>query len=113
VVQGWPTDQTAATLSKMVSLFPEAACVHLVTINENIPREAGAAAARSATRLNERVRTLAEADPRVRIVDWAGIVAAERQRGVDPTIDGVHPSEDGYELLSAAYETSFDSCQEG
>jgi lysophospholipase L1-like esterase len=113
VIQGWPTDRTAATLSTMVSLFSEADCVHLVTVNEYPSKETRRGAARSAKQLNEQIRSLASADPRVRIVDWAGIVEAELRRGVDPTTDGVHPSEDGYELLSAAYETSFDSCQDG
>jgi hypothetical protein len=110
VIQGSGVDQGAQNLAAMVAMFPQASCVHLVTINEMIPREASPTAMRDAKALNEQVRALAAADPRIRIVDWAAIVSDEYAAGTNPTMDGVHPTEEGYEALASAYRTSLDTC---
>lgn len=109
VIQASGVDEGITNLTTMASLFPQATCVHIVTINEMIPPKASPTAARDAVALNERIRAMA-ADPRIRIVDWARIVADETAAGNEPTIDGVHPTEEGYEALAAAYEDSLATC---
>jgi hypothetical protein len=109
-IQGAAVEQSAADLAAMVALFPEARCIHLVTVNEDIPAEADPEAARRAAQLNHHLWTLAAADPRLHVVDWAALVRAELERGAEPTLDGVHPTDDAYELLAVAYAASIRPC---
>lgn len=109
VVQGWPVDQSAASLQRLVDLFTTARCIHLVTVNESLPgRTAGTA--EHAAELNERIREIAASDPRARVVDWNAIVVEQEAQGVKVTSDGVHPTEDGQQLLVGAYEASINAC---
>ncbi len=109
-VQGWPQDQSSANLTKLVGMFPNAACLHLTTINEHL-RGRSSEAGPSATALNDQIRAMAAADPRISIVDWNALVEANSAEGVDLTSDGVHPTREGGQLLINAYDMSMDSCQ--
>jgi lysophospholipase L1-like esterase len=108
VVQGWPTDMTSDTLAQLVSYFPGARCIHLTTVNADI----GDAAVERAEAVNERLREIANEDPRIHIVDWSAIVEEEAAQGVQVTSDGVHPTKEGQQLLVDAYEQSMTPCDD-
>jgi len=108
-VQGWPTDQSLASLDRLVSLYPNAACIHLTTVNEHVRGRAADGPARAAA-INEAIRSMADADPRIRVVDWNALVAHSIANDVDLTTDGVHPNEPGQELLTQGYENSMAKC---
>lgn len=110
VIQGTSPSDAAANLEAMAQLFPTATCIHVVTVNELIPAEANPVADELARELNDQIRTLPSRNPRVRVIDWAAIVNEEKALGVDLTIDGVHPSDEGYVLLAQAYSEALDSC---
>jgi hypothetical protein len=110
IAQGVDVDQSTLMLARMVDLYPEAVCVHLVTITEAMPEEAGPDVRRRAAELNERMRALAEENQRVRIVDWAAIVREQVGQGREPTLDGVHPTTETHPLLAAAQAESLDAC---
>jgi len=109
VVQGWPLEQSGDGLEHMVGLFPEARCIHVTTLSEQLPTRA-ASAEGNASALNETMRRLAADDRRVRVVDWNKIVVDSDAEGIELTSDGVHPTRDGQELLVAEYEKSALSC---
>jgi len=109
VVQGWPVDQSAAGLQRMVDLFPGATCIHLTTVSETLPGRTSTTTADAAS-LNDTIRAMASNDPRLRIVDWNAIVLAQQERGVELTSDGVHPTTEGQQLLVDAYEQSMGGC---
>jgi hypothetical protein len=108
-VQGWPIDQTTAGLQKLVELFPGVRCIHLTTINEHLTGRTADVGPHAAA-INEQLRAMAAADPRLRIVDWNGLVESHRAQGVDLTSDGVHPTPEGQQLLIDAYELSMAPC---
>jgi hypothetical protein len=109
VVQGWPIDQSTAGLEQIVSLFPEANCIHLTTVSESLPGRTSSTAA-DAAELNAAIRSMAESNSRVRIVDWNAIVDEQQAQGIDLTTDGVHPTTEGQQLLVDAYEASMTAC---
>jgi hypothetical protein len=110
VVQGADVDQSAAMIEQMIDLYPQAVCIHLVTVNESMPESSGPDVRGQAVAFNERLRAIAANDPRVRIVDWAAIVEEQMAQGIDPTLDGVHPTESTHPLLAEAETESLESC---
>lgn len=109
--QGWPVDQSAQALTEMVGLFPHAVCIHLVTINEQPPELHGRDPASVAKQLNKTIRQLSAGDPRVRMVDFDAILRERRENGIDdPTLDGVHPTDETHGLLARAIRESLDTC---
>jgi hypothetical protein len=108
-VQGWPLEQSTANLAKLVSMFPSAECIHLTTINEHLNARSADVGAYAAS-LNDQMRALAAADPRIHLVDWNAIVEANLAQGVDLTSDGVHPTRGGGQLLIDAYDKSMAAC---
>jgi hypothetical protein len=109
VVQGWPVDQSSAGLAQIVSLFPDAECIHLTTISESMPGRSGPSRADAAA-LNDSIRALAARNPQIRVVDWNAIVSDQQAQGVDLTSDGVHPTTEGQQLLVDAYDESMLAC---
>jgi hypothetical protein len=109
-VQGGSMRQSGADLGTIVAQFPEARCVHLVTVTEDIPAEASPAAAGRAALINQRMREIASGDARVRVLDWSAVVHAELERGGAPTLDGVHPTEEGHQMLADLYSASIRNC---
>jgi hypothetical protein len=109
VVQGWPVDESADGLERLVELFPEARCIHLTTLSEELPTRSPSAEGNAAS-LNETMRRLSAEDRRVRVVDWNRIVSDARESGTDLTSDGVHPTSEGQRLLVAAVERSTLAC---
>jgi hypothetical protein len=112
VLAGSQVDGEVAALRGLIDRFPNARCVHLVTINDRMyaPDRDVNAGSRA---LNDQLRALAAADSRLRIVDWAKIVEDYDAAG-DPdgpvTTDTVHPAPAGQKLLLDAYRASIDSC---
>lgn len=111
VMQKWSLGDSEANLRQIVSMFPDARCVHLVDVNESLSSRTVDAPAR-ARQLNQAMRGIAASDSRVDIIDWAGIV--RRYETVDPaepiTTDGIHPGPTGQDLLVSAYEDALKSC---
>jgi GDSL-like Lipase/Acylhydrolase family len=112
VLAGSPVDGEVDGLIRLVDLFPDASCVHLVTINEHMIQQERDVNV-GARQLNDRLHAVAAANPRVRIVDWAKIVDDYDAAG-DPdgpiTTDTVHPAPAGQKLLLDAYRASIASC---
>jgi len=112
VNQGVDPASSAAAMVEMVSLFDSARCIHLVTVNESM-LDGNLEVRRSAETLNEAYRAIAARDPRVRIIDWAGMVedwqAAHPGRSI--TTDTVHPTDEGIDLLVSAYDEALTSCE--
>jgi hypothetical protein len=113
VLQGDSLDHEAAALQQVVDTFPQARCISLVTINEGMyepPKDLY----HPAVELNDRIRAMAGADPRIHIVDWAGIVR-DQDAAHDPsgpiTYDNVHPTAAvGQHLLVDAYQQAVNAC---
>jgi hypothetical protein len=107
------TDEEAASLQQLVDIFPAARCVHLVTINEHMVGQPTSDIQAGAVNLNQRIRSMPAADPRIHIIDWAQIVNDYDAKG-DPdgpvTGDTVHPAAAGEKLLMDAYDASLSSC---
>lgn len=111
VMQPWPLEQTEASLTEILSRYPTARCLHLVTINEVMPNQDGIDSFGRARELNAWMRARAASDPRVGLIDWAALVAEQwATTGVDPTRDGVHPTPEVQELLAVEYERALDAC---
>jgi len=107
-----PPDQAAASLAEMVALFPDARCIHLVTINESMGIPTLSLGPERAAALNDRIRALAATDPRIRIVDWAQMVRDyEVVHGPgSATVDTVHPTLGAQQALVDGYQASLASC---
>jgi hypothetical protein len=113
VLQEDTLDHEASALQQVVDTFPQAQCIHIVTINESMyepPKDLY----HPAVALNDRIRAMAAADPRIHIVDWAGIVR-DQDAAHDPsgpiTYDNVHPTPAvGQHLLVDAEQRSIASC---
>jgi lysophospholipase L1-like esterase len=105
-------DESLVTMAGMATLFPQADCVHLVTISEVMQSPTVDAGAR-ARQFNAGLRELAASEEQIHLVDWAGIVSADE--GGDPenrlTDDSVHPNAAGNRLLAEAYEEALDRCR--
>lgn len=111
LVRGESPTETAATLERIVALYPGALCIHLVTVNEDMPVSTAPNIQSGAVALNSSISDLARTNPQLRVVDWARIVDAEIAEGVDVTLDGVHPRQEGQELLAAAIAESLAGCE--
>jgi len=112
VTRGDDLVRSAADLGDVVAAFPEATCIHLVTVNEGIVTAGGSAADRAAE-LNRSMAALAAADPRIDVVDWSAAVAAyEAGDQADGPIltDTVHPSPRGQLALAARYDDALSAC---
>jgi hypothetical protein len=105
-------DASLASISEIVTLFPEADCIHLVTVSEQMVSGSVDAPARAAA-FNDGLEAIVATDPRVSLIDWSGIVAGWQadHPGELLTTDTVHPTDEGNELLVAAYGDALSGCQ--
>ena len=112
VTKGNDLGQSVADLAEVVASFPDAACVHLVTINEGI-RLAGVSLGDRSSQLNRAMVALAAADPRIHVIDWSAVVAAD-EAGDQPdgpiVNDTVHPTTRGQRVLTALYAEALAAC---
>jgi lysophospholipase L1-like esterase len=112
VMKGSDLGQSADELREVVAAFPEASCVHLVTLNEGI-RLAGTSYAARSAELNQVMAELAAADPRVHLIDWSSVVAADEASSDadDPILnDTVHPTSRGQRVLTGLYAEALAAC---
>jgi lysophospholipase L1-like esterase len=102
-LQHLPVDQTMASLRKMVALFPDAKCIHFVTVNTDLDQNGNAPKAQ-AQAINRGILALADQLDRGEVIRWDEMVhdsiGTSRPQGV--TTDGVHPSPDGQRMLGDA-----------
>jgi len=112
VLHGKPPEAAVADLRQLVGLFPDARCVHVVTINEQMALVPGDLATPSMA-LNAGIRALADADPRIDVVDWAGTVRADDADQHDEALvhDTVHPSARGDRVLADLYADALAGCR--
>jgi len=112
VLQGTPTDETAASLTTLGEGFAGARCIHLVTVNEHMVDLSRPQLHDEAVAVNERIRAIA-AQHSWDVVDWAAIVTAADQAGNPDgplTMDTVHPTPLGQQRLLDAYALALDRC---
>jgi lysophospholipase L1-like esterase len=111
VLQRIPLEESVRHLNDMVGLYPQAECIHLVTINENIDKD-GFQPHDAAVALNGAMQQLAKDNPRVSLIRWDEMVRKSIQRE-PPTgfiFDGVHPGPEGQRALAEAYDRAVDRC---
>lgn len=103
---------SADALREVIAAFPDASCVHLVTLNEGI-RLAGTSYAARSAELNQVMAELAAADPRVDVIDWSSAVVAD-EAGSDPDdpilVDTIHPTSRGQRVLTDLYAEALAGC---
>lgn len=105
---------SAQHLEQMVAMFPDATCIHLVTVSDQV-RNTGVApdavAGRAAV-INDAIRAMAAQDPRVTVIDWDQRVRDYMQAngGATPTEDSIHPDDAGREILVDGYEAALEDC---
>lgn len=111
VFQGVDPEVTGESLHQIVEAFGSARCIHIVDVNESMPSEDHDLPAR-AERLNAVIRRIADGDPRIGVVGWAGIVRGyDGSRHGEPiAADGVHPGAAGQDLLVGAYLDALEAC---
>lgn len=100
-------------LRDLLDLFPDAACLHVVTVGEGIEIN-GRRYAEEAAAYNEGLRSLAAADPRITVLDWdAALRLDEQVNGTAPDdllYDTVHPTARGEKVLAALYASALEDC---
>lgn len=113
-LKGTPADQASAQLLHVLGSYPNATCVHAVTINERMITTNGINTGQLAANLNTTIRQWAAQDPaRHKVVDWAAIVVDYDNAGKPEgalTFDTVHPTDLGKQKLIDAYDRSLASC---
>lgn len=112
VTRGDELGRSATDLREVAAAFPDAACIHLVTVNEGIEWNGDSEAGRAAE-LNRAMADLAAADPRVDVIDWSAAVAAYEvgDQAEGPILtDTIHPSPRGHLALALRYAEALASC---
>lgn len=112
-----PTEETLSSLRQYLELFPDAVCVHFVTINTRMVSNDDPGLADRATRVNAGIRSWARDNERVSVIDWNRIVERYTDAGQPdgPLLlkDTVHPSQLGRRRLAEAYLKALESCHRG
>jgi hypothetical protein len=107
-----PPGETVAALDQLGRGFPEARCIHLVTINRHMASTTDPGLPARIDELNAGIRGLA-ATRRWGIVPWDELVA-DYDAGPQPfgpiTTDTVHPTLLGQRMLAEAYRRALQSC---
>ncbi len=113
VLHGANLGNAQADLLKLISLFPNARCIHMVNIDTHMTDNGTPLGPRAGT-LNVALSRLHAADKRIDIIDWNQIVsadiAAHPPSGTPLTDDTVHPNPAGRALLATAIKTALDNC---
>lgn len=106
VVQNVPTAQAIGNLRRLVAIFSGARCIHIVNVNAQM--KAFGAARPQATDLDNQIKALSHDTSRVDVIDWNAIVT---KHGNGITIDTVHPTPAGEQLLAHAYSDALEGCR--
>jgi hypothetical protein len=108
-----PLDKSAASLNRLVSRFPRARCVHIVTVNESMMSSVVPDLDLRARTLNAEIRSVASAHG-FDVIDWSSFVAADIKRGSpdgELTSDTIHPNAVGQRKLAKMYKDALDQCR--
>jgi len=105
-----PLDESVAALTDIVAAYPDARCIHLVTVTDRRRDDGRVERWPEAEALNAAWRGVAASDPRIRVVDWADILRLAD--GSEPVLleDEVHPSPAGDDALVDAVAASVEAC---
>jgi lysophospholipase L1-like esterase len=106
-----PTDQSLAALRQMVDLFPDAKCIHFVTVSTHLDRDGDQPKA-PAEALNRGILRLADRLDRGDVIRWDEMVA-DTVKITDPrgmTGDGIHPDPSGQRKLADAEVHALQRC---
>lgn len=107
---GVPRDTTVANLQAIVDGFDGSDCIHLVTISTRLPTADQPDAQQSAAAINDWIRSTAESDDAVRIVDWDAEVTGPDGASLLQD-DGIHPNEQGRTRLVEMLDSSVADCK--
>jgi hypothetical protein len=105
-------DRTRALLTELVDHFPDARCVHIVTVNDRLASPEDPAAADRIDAVNEAITDLAARD-HVAVIDWNAILDdPPDDLEADDILadDDVHTSDLGQEILAEVYLRALMSC---
>ncbi len=107
-------DASVLTLQQMVAMFPDARCIHLVTVNDQLEHDdvdPGEVEGRAAV-INDAIREMANQDQRVTVIDWNQRVHdyMAAHGGQSPTDDTIHPDAVGKQILADDYEAALRDC---
>lgn len=111
--QSWPIEQSEASLRELIGLFPQARCVHLVTVNERILDLQQTGLTPRLQAYNQMLARVAASRPGTDLVDWTAAVDAYAAAGEPSgpfTFDSVHPLEPGQRDLARLYHRALDAC---
>jgi phospholipase/lecithinase/hemolysin len=110
-LQGVPLDQTMASLKQMVALFPDAKCIHFVTVDEGLD-QGGNKPTAAVKAFNKALLAYADDLDRGDVVRWDEIAHGNlREARSDPlTTDGVHPGAEGQRKLADAEVHALQRC---
>jgi lysophospholipase L1-like esterase len=99
-----------ASIERMAAAFPDAACIHLVTLSESmVTFEDPIGPAQRAVELNKGLIDLAQRNG-YGLIRWDQIVADGVARGEPLTLDSIHPDGTGEARLADAYQAAVESC---
>jgi lysophospholipase L1-like esterase len=108
-----PPEETMDHIRTMIDGFPDADCIHVTTVNEQIISFEEPEIADRAATLNDRIRALPDDDARITVVDWSEEVEHYLEIGEPDgplTIDTVHPTGVGQRMLTNLYLDALDAC---
>ncbi len=111
---GRSVSDTISALEAMVRLFPEAECVHVVTINTHMRTLEDPEDVQRTEDLNSAIRSLPDRFPNVDILPWDEIIDADWEEHPPAgtlTEDTIHPTNAaGRERLVELYSDALDDC---
>lgn len=110
VFQGLPLDESRRSMEQILGEFPDVRCIHLVTVTDSQREAQPSEPWVEAQAYNEMLREF-ERDPRVRMVEWAGLLSANDSRSTGPLLrDNVHPNARGNVALADLVAASLADC---
>jgi hypothetical protein len=100
-----------ASLRRMIDLFPDAECIHVVTVNEALD-QGGVQPKAEAEAFNRALLALATELDRGEVIRWDEMVhgALRESRADEATTDGVHPGPTGQRELADAEVRALQRC---
>lgn len=110
VVRTATVSEALASIDRMAAAFPDARCIHLVTVSESmVAFEDPDGPGPRAVELNQGILALADQHG-YRTIRWDQIVADATARSEPVTLDSIHPNDAGEALLVDAYQQAIESC---
>jgi lysophospholipase L1-like esterase len=108
--RGLPLEESRRSMERILADFPEARCIHLVTVTDEQREEEPKGPWVEAEAYNDMLREF-ERDPRVRIVEWAELLSANDSRTTGSLLrDNVHPNKRGEVALADLVAGSLADC---